>query len=141
MASDRTEHFFHCIEEKAKQFSRDATALSDSIVRLEQRLRSLPGNEPVEVTENDITLSFDEDGGTWSLWLVDSESPTVIGNVRASDRLREVSIERKAAAIHLLPALLQEVAKAQEKKLTSVQKSLDEANALLQHLLAEPEGV
>lgn len=139
MASDRNEHFFHCIEEKAKQFSREATALSDNIVRLEQRLRGLPGNEPVEVTENDIALSFEEDSGNWSLWLTDSQSPTADDGQRAWQRLREVSIERKAGAIQLLPALLDEVAKAQEKKLKSVQSSLDQANALLKHLLAEPE--
>ncbi|MEE8156154.1 MAG: hypothetical protein V3T53_14470 [Phycisphaerales bacterium] len=141
MASDRNEHFFHCIEEKAKKFSREATALSDNIVRLEQRLRGLPGNEPVEVTENDITLAFGDDSGNWSLWLTDSQSPTAPDGERTWGRLREVSIERKAGAIQLLPALLEQVAKVQEKKLKSVQNSLDEANALLKHVLAEPEEV
>lgn len=137
MASDRIDNLMKQIEMRGEKFGLQATALSDKIVRLEQRLRSFHGKEAVDVEAEGVSLSFDGDGSEWWLWIADDSSSGEAGSERSWERLRGASIERKAAAVRLIPMLLEKLAAAQAKKLGRLEDALGQANLLLSDVLAD----
>lgn len=137
MASDRIDNLMKQIEMRGEKFGLEATALSDNIVRLEQRLQRLHGKEAVDVEAEGVSLSFDGDGSEWWLWIADDASSGGAGSERSWERLRAASIERKAAAVRLVPMLLEKIAAAQEKKLSRVEEALGQANLVLGDVLAD----
>lgn len=137
MASDRIDDLMKQIETRGEKFGLEASALSDNIHRLEQRLARLHGKEGVDVEADGVSLSFDGDGSGWHLWIADDASSGGADSERSWQHLRSASIERKAAAVRLVPMLLEKLAAAQEKKLSRVEEALGKANLLLSDVLAD----
>lgn len=140
MADDRIDNLVDHIEKTALAFGREATAMSDRIVKLEKRLRQLPGKDTVEVQRDGVGLSFDgTDSSEWYLWFWDDESEKDEDGDTVWSPLTSGAVERKVRAVALVPELLKELAAAQSKRLEPLQRSLGRANTVLREVLSEEE--
>lgn len=104
--------------------------IREGIRAFERRLQGLEGRVPARVAlggESEVTLGFQQQGSHWKLVLVDKRHH---GHRPTSVILTEASVETQIQAVATLPALLDEMIKAHERRVAELEPALAEIGKL-----------
>jgi hypothetical protein len=93
----------------SQRFASRATRLSEIIDALDVTFCSMPGKTPLWLTSDRIEVGFARIEGEWGIWLVDEDCSFYGSPEALPERVKAVSVSRKAKAfqlvLDLIPAL------------------------------------
>lgn len=132
--SDSFQELLRQIEAGASEVRATGDELTKRIKAFEEWLSKLPGRVPASCRlfssrddQLDTFLSFDKDGKTWLLYVINYHVPYEEEISRTL--LRDASIDTKAWAMRNFPELLKSIAKRQRELVKSAKESITQFEA------------